>query len=102
MNCEKIQALEDTKFLEVYNRLPENIRLTRSTFDLLIMDWAGGQEEWPLREWIECLEDWLMNGSNFFQGYSTLNANDKKAFDTLRDAGQKIVNEINNLQPANE
>ena len=102
VNCEKIQSLEDTKFLEVYDSLPENIRLTRSTYDLLMMDWAGGQEEWPLREWIECLQDWLTNGSNFFQGYSALNAKDKTVFDALRDAGQKIVDEINKLQPNNE
>ena len=84
--------------MEIYEGLPQTTRLTQSTFDLFKMDWAGGEKDWPLREWMECLQDWLMNGSGFFQGYSSLNAEDKACFDAMLDEGQKILAEISSLR----
>ena len=73
------------------------MKLRPGTFELLKMDWAGGEIEWPLREWVECLNDWLLNGSGFFQGYASLSAHDKGAFDALKNAGQRIMSEIEEL-----
>ena len=86
------------KFLEAYNSVPENMRLSPGTFELLKMDWAGGENEWPLREWVECLNDWLLNGSGFFQGYASLSAHDKGAFDALKNLGQRLISEIEELK----
>lgn len=85
------------KFLDAYNSVPENMKLSPGTFELLKMDWAGGEKEWPLREWIECLNDWLLNGSGFFQGYASLSAHDQAAFDALKNVGQRIISEIEEL-----
>ena len=86
------------KFLDAYNSIPENMKLSQATFELLKMDWAGGEKEWPLREWVQCLSDWLLNGSGFFQGYASLSAHDQASFDALTNVGHRIISEIEELK----
>ena len=74
------------------------MKLSQGVFELLKMDWAGGEEEWPLREWVECLSDWLLHGSGFFQGYASLSAHNQAAFDALKNVGQRIINDIEELK----
>ena len=78
------------------------MKLSPGTFELLKMDWAGGEKEWPLREWVECLDDWLLNGSGFFQGYASLSAHDQGAFDALKNVGQRIISDIEALKDEQE
>ena len=74
------------------------MRLKPATFQLLKFDWAGGEKDWPLRDWLQCLTDWLTNGSGFFQGYSSLSPEDQAIFDALTNSGQRIVTEIESLK----
>ena len=84
--------------MDAYNSLPENMKLSPGVFELLKMDWAGGEQQWPLREWTECLSDWLLRGSGFFQGYASLSARDQAVFDALKNVGQRIIADIEELK----
>lgn len=92
-----IQTLEQKTAIVVYRSLPEAFRLSPNMFEVWQADWGGAQRIWPPRDWVECLIEWLNEGSRLFRPEELSNS-DRRCFEKLQSVGEELLAEIESLK----